>query len=238
MKRLFCIAIDDEPIALLVISQFCKRIGGIDLTTFSDPLVGIEEIKCHKPDLVFLDIEMNNISGLDIARVLPQDCALIFTTAHAQYAIDGFNLDAVDFLHKPFAFERFQRAVDKAIGHIESKRHKLDTKQNAIIIKLNYNNVTIPINDILYIQAEENYIKIIKTDGNSIMPHMNIKSICKILPEDKFIRVHRSFVIPVNKVIRFSKQEVQLTGMQNSIPVGRHYANDSYTILLNNKNNK
>ena len=105
MKKFSCIAIDDEPLALLVITQFCERFGNLDLSTFSEPRIGLEEIKRHKPDLVFLDIEMNSINGLDIAHALPRECCFIFTTAHAQYALNGFDLDAVDFLHKPFAYE-------------------------------------------------------------------------------------------------------------------------------------
>ena len=96
-RNLKCIAIDDEPMALLVIEQFCRRKGGIELTTFSEPRVGLEEIVRCKPDLVFLDIQMNSISGLEIADTLPRECCFIFTTAHAQYALEGFNLDAVDF---------------------------------------------------------------------------------------------------------------------------------------------
>ena len=93
-----CVAIDDEPMALLVIEQFCRRRGGMELTCFSEPRVGLEAIRQQQPDLVFLDIQMNSISGLDIADALPPDCCLVFTTAYAQYALEGFNLDAVDFL--------------------------------------------------------------------------------------------------------------------------------------------
>ena len=110
MRTITCIAIDDEPMALLVIEQFCRRRGGLELTTFSEPRVGLEEIRRRKPDLVFLDIQMNSINGLQIADVLSHECCFIFTTAYAQYALDGFNLDAVDFLHKPFSYERFETA--------------------------------------------------------------------------------------------------------------------------------
>ena len=138
MKKLTCIAIDDEPIALLIISQFCERKGGLELTTFSEPLTGLREIARRKPDLVFLDIEMNSTNGLDIAHALPPESCLIFTTAHAQYALDGFDLDAVDFLHKPFAYERFEKAVEKAIVFIEARQHKVPEN---IIIKQEYNNI-------------------------------------------------------------------------------------------------
>lgn len=120
MKNISCIAIDDEPMALLVIEQFCQRRGGIELTTYSEPQNGIDEIIRTKPQLVFLDIHMSCINGLDIARSIPHETCIIFTTAHAQYALEGFNLDAVDYLHKPFAYERFCRAVDKAMRRINT----------------------------------------------------------------------------------------------------------------------
>ena len=132
MKKATCIAIDDEPLALLVITQFCERFGGLELTTFSEPLVGLEEIRRCKPDLVFLDIEMNSISGLDIARDLPEECCFIFTTAHAQYALNGFELDAVDFLHKPFAYERFCQALDSFCRRREAMRSGGKLDQSAL----------------------------------------------------------------------------------------------------------
>lgn len=134
MRKINCIAIDDEPIALLVIKQFCERKGGLELVTFSEPLIGLQEIARRKPELVFLDIEMNSISGLDIAHTLPPESCLIFTTAHAQYALNGFDLDAVDFLHKPFAYERFEKAVEKALLLIEAKNYRIP--ENIIIKRI------------------------------------------------------------------------------------------------------
>lgn len=101
MRKISCIAIDDEPIALLVIKRFCERKGNMELTSFCEPRIGLEEIVRTKPDLVFLDIEMNGLSGLDVAKALPEKCTLVFTTAHAKYALDGFNLDAVDSCISP-----------------------------------------------------------------------------------------------------------------------------------------
>ena len=114
-----CVAIDDEPLALEVIRKFCERIGGIDVQTFSDPAAGLDVIKREKPSIAFLDIEMENISGLTIASQLPPETCFIFTTAYLNYAMDGFELDAVDYLHKPFAFSRFQTAFAKAVRRIE-----------------------------------------------------------------------------------------------------------------------
>ena len=233
MKNISCIAIDDEPIALLVISRFCERKGGLDLTTFSEPRLGLEEILRRKPDLVFLDIEMNSISGLDVAKILPKECCLIFTTAHAQYALNGFDLDAVDFLHKPIAYDRFEHAVNKAMHFIEIRHNKIskDNTQETIVVKQEYNSVSIAVSDIFYIEALENYIKIFRTNGNNIISRINIKSIYEILPKNRFLRVHRSYIIPIDKIEQFSKQEIKLKNISIPIPVGRSYAKEVYTVL-------
>lgn len=227
MKKLTCIAIDDEPIALLIISQFCERKGGLELTTFSEPLTGLKEIARCKPDLVFLDIEMNSISGLDIAHALPPESCLIFTTAHAQYALDGFDLDAVDFCTSPSLMNDLKSSGESDC-FIEARQNKLPEN---IIIKQEYNNISIPISDILYIEAMENYTKIFRINGNYILSRTSLKSIQEMLPEKAFLRTHRSYIIPVNKVERFSKREINLTGCRIVIPIGRQYAENVYATL-------
>lgn len=109
-----CVAIDDEPIALSIIQEYCKRYGDIDLQCFTSPIAGMDCIRSTRPDIVFLDIEMNSHNGLTLAKELPAGTCLIFTTAFSHYAIDGFNVDAVDFLHKPIFYPRFERAMEKA----------------------------------------------------------------------------------------------------------------------------
>ena len=177
MRKINCIAIDDEPIALFIIKQFCDRKGGMEITTFCDPRIGLEEIIRTKPDLVFLDIEMNGLNGLDVAKALPVECTLIFTTAHAKYALDGFNLDAVDFLHKPIAYKRFERAVEKAMLHIGGLTEPWnEAMQENIVVKQDYTSITVPISDIFYIEAMENYSKIFRICGENIISRLNIKA--------------------------------------------------------------
>ena len=158
------------------------------------------------------------------------------TTAHAKYALDGFNLDAVDFLHKPIAYERFERAVEKAMLHIKANEDETthDVIQDTIVVKQDYSSVNIPISDIFYIEALENYSKIFRLNGGTIISRLNIKAIHKMLPQKQFIRVHRSFVVPVNKIQQFSKQEIHLIGLNKPIPVGRSYAKEVSEILLQN----
>ena len=180
---------------------------------------------------------MNGLSGLDVAKALPEKCTLVFTTAHAKYALDGFNLDAVDFLHKPIAYERFERAVEKAMLHIKANENEIthDVIQDTIVVKQDYSSINIPISDIFYIEALENYSKIFRLNGGTIISRLNIKAIHKMLPQKQFIRVHRSFVVPVNKIQQFSKQEIHLIGLNKPIPVGRSYAKEVSEILLQNE---
>lgn len=219
-RNLRCIAIDDEPMALLIIEQFCRRKGGMELSVFSEPQVGLEEIRMVEPELVFLDIQMNSINGLEIANSLPEKCCFIFTTAYAQYALEGFNLDAVDFLHKPFSYERFEIAVEKAIRRIESKR---SVSPEYLIVKQEYNNVNIPLSDILYIEAMGNYVKIFRKSGGHILTRTNLKNITDMLPERDFLRIHRSYVISLTSVVSFSRTRVELRGLDESLPVGTQF---------------
>lgn len=229
MKKITCIAIDDEPLALLVIASFCKRKGNIKLLTFSEPHLGLEEIVRRKPHIVFLDIEMNSISGLELAHSLPPGCCLIFTTAHARYALEGFELDAVDFLHKPFAYDRFEKAMEKALRHIETQQPR---KQESIVVKQEYNNVTIILSDILYVEALGNYSKVYRISGGYILSRANIKGILELLPDDSFLRIHRSYIIALNHVESFSKRKIKLNGKNDLLPIGQQFAVNVYDTLV------
>ena len=232
MKPITCIAIDDEPMALLIIEQFCLRKGNISLTTFCEPSTGLHAIEKTEPELVFLDIQMNSIDGLEIASRLPSKCCFIFTTAHAQYALEGFNLDAVDFLHKPFSYERFEKAVNKALRRIESSS---PPPVENLVVKQEYCNVSIPVNDITYIEALGNYIKIFRLSGGYILSHTNMKNILCELPKNKFIRIHRSFIISIDKVKYFTKNKVKIEGNNSCVPIGKRYSEEAYKKLYASK---
>lgn len=217
-----CIAIDDEPMALLVIEQFCRRRGGMELTCFSEPRVGLDAIRQQQPDLVFLDIQMNSISGLDIADALPPDCCLVFTTAYAQYALEGFNLDAVDFLLKPFSYERFDVAVEKAMRRIAGRTRR--EEHGCIVVKQEYSNVNIKIDCILYVEALGNYAKIYMSDGRYVLTRTSLKAIFQMLPEGRFLRIHRSYIVARSRVVSFTRTQVVLRDLSSPLPVGQQYA--------------
>ncbi len=225
MPMLHAIAIDDEPLALDIIARFCRRSGNISLTVFSDPVLGLEAVRKERPDLVLLDIEMNGISGIEVARSLPEGTFLVFTTAYAQFALDGFELNAVDFLHKPFSYARFETALNKVaqLLRLRSAAASSGAQSGELTVKSEYKNVNVPIADIRYIEAMDNYSKILMADGDPVVTQMSLKEMEELLPEGKFVRIHRSFIIPVDRVSRYTSRSVILS-CGKELPVGRVYS--------------
>lgn len=228
-KTIKCVAIDDEPLALDVISKFCRRLGGIELSTFSNPHHGLEMIRNEKPAIAFLDIEMENVSGLEIASQLPKETCFIFTTAYLSYALDGYELDAVDYLHKPFSYARFVTAFEKALRRI-GMTHSAAANRS-LLVKQDYSNVSIPLSDILYIEAMEGYVKIFRENNVCTVSRVILKNIGSQLPESEFIRIHRSFIVQKSKIKSFTKKEVVLTNGK-TVPVGRQYADAINSLLI------
>lgn len=231
MNIMKCIAIDDEPLALQILEQFCKRLGGLELETYSDPAVGLLRVNSVVPDVLFLDIEMNGISGLDIAKRLPAGVFLVFTTAYAKFAVDGFDLNAVDFLHKPFSFLRFKKAVDRVM-ELKKLYEQSETKSavsQEITVRAEYKNVRLSVNSITYIEAMDSYVKIYTDSGRPVITQMSMKSVMEILSGYDFVRIHKSFIVPRNKISMFSRNRVTVKGME--FPVGRAYANDFLSLM-------
>ena len=231
-----CIAIDDEPIALSIIEQHCNRHGGLTVECYSSPVEGMERIAVTRPDIVFLDIEMNSHNGLDLARQLPEGTCLIFTTAYAQYALEGFNVDAVDFLHKPIFFERFEHAIDKAAAWLTAHRQpSAPATAQTITVKMEHKNVVIDLDSIIYIEAMDNYVKIIREDLPRSVSQITMKEMEAMLPTHLFARVHRSYIIAVSAVERYSSRRLFLKDLPQPIPVGRKYLS-TFNALFNQSN--
>lgn len=234
-----CIAIDDEPIALSIIQEYCKRYGDIELETFTSPIVGMERVRSMHPDIVFLDIEMNSHNGVTLAGELPPDVCRIFTTAYSQYALDGFNVDAVDFLHKPIFYPRFERAMEKAVRWLGKNDSK--PQRDVITLKVEYKNVIVDIDDITFVEAMDNYVKVFRHNLNMVLSQITMKEMESILPDNKFIRVHRSFIVSLNAIDKFSNRKIYIRNSDRTIPVGRKYIesfNNLYDIFKLNKTNK
>lgn len=226
-----CAAIDDEPIALSIISEYCRRFGDIDLECFTSPIAGMEHIASTRPDIVFLDIEMNSHNGIDLARRLPQGTCVIFTTAYSQYALDGFDADAIDFLHKPIFYPRFERAMEKAIRWIGSKTAD-PGQSDAITLKVEHKTVVVHIGDITFIEAMDNYVKVYRHNRPMVLSQITMKEMEAMLPADRLIRVHRSYIVALSAIDRFSNRKIYLHGYERPIPVGRKYI-ESFNNLYN-----
>ncbi|MDR0750146.1 MAG: response regulator transcription factor [Tannerellaceae bacterium] len=223
-----CIAIDDEPLALKLLTHYCSQVPSIQLLgAYTDSLEGIAYIRSMQPDLIFLDIRMPDISGIHIAQALKKDTLVIFTTAYREYAVEGFDLDVVDYLLKPFDFERFLKAYDKAEQRFRSSSKTSVPEQvtgcKTVSIKYNYQKIQLPLPSILYIEVFDNSIKIVTPD-KIYMPAMTMKTILNLLPETEFVRVHKSFTVAIDKIRSFNSVQVVID--RKKIPVGRNYRKD------------
>jgi DNA-binding LytR/AlgR family response regulator len=221
--KLRCIAVDDEPFALEILNDYAERVPFIKMeSVYTDPLEAMISIQQIHPDLVFLDIQIPEITGIRIAEVIKRPTHVIFTTAFSEYAVEGFNLNAIDYLLKPFSFERFLKAVLKAqeIIQLEKQQASPGPENEYIIVKAGYQNIKILLSDIQYIEAMDNYVRIF-TPLKTHTTLMTMKTIDELLPVSQFVRIHKSFIISIHKVTTFTHETVTVGKKQ--IPVGRAY---------------
>ncbi|WPU99557.1 LytTR family DNA-binding domain-containing protein [Mucilaginibacter sp. cycad4] len=223
--NLKCIAIDDEPLALKLISEYVSQFPALQLIkTFEDAISAAEFLKSKAVDLVFLDINMPDITGIDLARSLTVKPMIIFTTSYRNYAYEGFELEAVDFVEKPVELERFTRAIEKALM-IHQYKNEAKGKPNdideSLYVQSEYRVIKIALSTIRYIESMENYIRIHLTNDKPVLTLIPLKEVLKKLPAAKFQRIHRSYIVPVNKIRSIQNRKVQLAGIE--LPVSDAY---------------
>jgi DNA-binding LytR/AlgR family response regulator len=212
-----CIALDDEPLALEIIEEFCKRIPTLTLQrTFTDSSEAAKHLRKFPVDLLFLDIQMPHLSGIDFYKQFGAEKMVIFTTAFSEYAVEGFNLDAVDYLLKPIDFQRFQQAVSRAQEYY-TYHHKTEKETQHLFVRSEYSLVKIPLAEILYIETLDDYLKIHLQDRKPVLTKMNLKSVSERLSDD-FVRVHRSYIVPLSRILSVRGKSIQLN--QVEIPIG------------------
>ncbi len=223
-----CIAIDDEPLALQLIQQYCEKIPFVQLQMiFTNPDEAKEYLQQNTIDLLFLDIQMPDINGVQFYKGLTTKPLVIFTTAFKDYAVDGFNVDAIDYLLKPFEYNRFLKAAFKAKEYLEFLSSQ-ELQMNSLYIKVNYEMMKINLKDIDLIEALDDYIKI-HIKPSPVLTLMTLKTMQEKLSPNEFARVHRSYIIPLAKVEKFGKNKLIVAGKE--IPIGSSYA-DVYDRLL------
>jgi DNA-binding LytR/AlgR family response regulator len=224
------IAIDDEPPALNILQNFCERVDFIDLQkTFTGPNDALKYLRKFPVSLLFLDIQMPSLTGIDMIKTVQQDTMVIFTTAYSEYAVEGFNLNAVDYLLKPFTFERFLQAVNKA-KDFYSYSNPVTQEQPYILIRADYSLVKINLQDIIFIEGLDDYLKIYIQNQKTIVARMTMKSMAEKLPEKDFIRVHRSFIVPLKRISSVRNKVIYIDDRE--IPVGSSYE-DAFLKLFN-----
>lgn len=227
------IAIDDEPPALKIIEKFCSDIDFIELEkTFTNPHEAMRYMKKYPVDLLFLDIQMPSVHGIDFYKSLSTPTMVIFTTAYSQYAIEGFNVNAIDYLLKPYTYSRFLQAVGKVQNSFQ-QNHLSSTEQSPryLLIRADYSLVKVMLDSILYIEGLDDYLKIHVNDGKPIVVRMTMKNMLEKLPTDKFIRVHRSFIVAINKIESIRNKMIKLGDKQ--IPIGNRFEDEFQKRLQN-----
>ena len=217
-----CIAVDDEPMALDVIERYCSKTDLVELkAVFREPVKAITYLAQEKIDLIFLDINMPDISGMQLVQTLSHKPMIIFTTAYSHYAAESYNLSAIDYLLKPIVFERFLAAVNKAITAVSGKTGlTVNANDPAIFIKSGPQTYQVKISDILYFEKEGNYITVHLTDRNILMRE-TIGDVFELVPATDFIRVHKSYVVAIKHIAMIEVH--QLTVKNEKIPVGSTY---------------
>lgn len=217
-----CVAIDDEPLALELIRRYAGQWPVLKLLhTFTDAVAGREFLRHHPVDLLFVDINMPDINGLDLVRSLPQKPMVVFTTAYRKFAADSYDLDALDYLVKPIAPERFGRAVAKAVEYLTYQQTAEKKEQQVLFVRSEYQLVKIYLDEIEYIESVEDYLKIHRSKDRPVMTLMTMKAILEKLPPGGFQRIHRSYIVPLSKVKALVNRKVRL--MATELPVGDSY---------------
>ena len=217
-----CIAVDDEPMALDVIERYCTKSGLVELkAVFREPVKAIEYLNREKIDVVFLDINMPDLSGMQLVQTLSPRPMIIFTTAYSHYAVESYNLNAIDYLLKPITFDRFLAAVNKAMMTLSAKVGMATNNEDAtIFIKSGPQTYQVKISDILYFEKDGNYITIHLKDRN-ILIRENMGDVFDLVPASDFIRVHKSFVVALRHITMIEVH--QLTVNNETIPIGSTY---------------
>jgi len=221
-----CIAVDDEPLALEKIASFIERMPTLKLeATFDRPVEALAYLSSHKVDMLFLDIQMEKMTGLDLLAALPDRPQVVLTTAYSEYALKGYEFEVTDYLLKPYSFERFAQAVNKATKRIQEKISVVETTPDFIFVKSDYRLVKVMLSDILYIEGMRDY-RCIHTSTGKILTDQTFGSFEEQLPTSQFSRIHKSFMVSLSKIESIEKHRVKIG--KELLPVSESYREPFY----------
>lgn len=232
-----CLVVDDEQHAIDIITHYISQTSYLELvSSTTNPVAALQTVVTENIDLVFLDVQMPELSGIDFVKAINGKAKVILTTAYSEFAIEGFELDVVDYLLKPIRFARFLTAVQKAVKDITEKAPETEssTDEDYIFVKTESKGKLLKINlaDIEYIEGMKNYVAIYR-GGQKTLVYTNLKDLVNHLPARQFIRVHKSFIIPINRITGIEGNHILLKNVPAEILIGENYKTDLMEIIRN-----
>lgn len=246
MEKIRCLAVDDEPLALDILAKYITQLPSLTLIgTCTDALEALSLIQQGKVDLVFVDIQMPSLTGIQFLRVVNGKCKAILTTAYSEYAMEGYELDVIDYLLKPISFERFLKAIQKANSRlennsvvnnpipeppkpIENKTSVIEQQLDFIFVKTEYKIIKLSLSSILYIEGLKDYVSIYTTEER-ILTLQTMKKMEELLPSNRFVRVHKSYIVSLEKINSIERQRIFIG--RNTIPIGESYYKDFIRLI-------
>lgn len=236
--KITCVIVDDEPMALNLVESYVEKTPFLVLKQkCSSAIEAMEFIKNKPVDLLFLDIQMPDLTGIEFSKMLPKDTRVIFTTAFDQYALEGFKVEALDYLLKPFDYAEFLGAANKAHAWFElvndQQEQKLSKKKEFLFVKSEYKQLRIKLADVLYFEGLKDYIKIwLKDQPKPILTLMSLKSLEEDLPKSQFMRVHRSFIVSLANIEVIERSQIIIN--QQRITISEHYKSNFFNYINSN----
>ncbi|KAB1157191.1 response regulator transcription factor [Tenacibaculum aiptasiae] len=234
--KIKCLVVDDEPLAIKLLEKHISKIDALEIVaTCNNAIKAFEILNTQEVDLLFLDIKMPNLTGIDFLKTLKSPPKTIFTTAYRDYAIESYDLGVIDYLLKPITFERFFKAVDRYLGDQKKQSQSIQYKEKEtddfMLVKSGNKHHKVIINDILFIESLKDYIKIHTADNKRIVSKYRISEIEQELKKENFLRVHRSYIININKISAFTVNDIEVNSTE--IPIGASYKEKVISFLNN-----
>jgi DNA-binding LytR/AlgR family response regulator len=246
MEKIRCLVVDDEPLALDILAKYINQLPSLTLVgTCTDALEALSLIQQGKVDLAFVDIQMPSLTGIQFLRVVNGKCKAILTTAYSEYAMEGYELDVIDYLLKPISFERFLKAVQKISGRfqnnpiissplselpkpVENKSSTAEPQLDFIFVKTEYKIIKLNLSSILYIEGLKDYVSIYTTEER-ILTLQTMKKMEELLPSNRFVRVHKSYIVSLEKINSIERQRISIG--RATIPIGESYYKDFIKLI-------
>ncbi len=213
---LTCIIVDDEPLAVRLLESYVEKTTGLELlASFTDSIKAINAIKEQKPDLLFLDIQMPNIDGMELAHSLPEKTRVVFTTAFKEYAFESYEVNALDFLLKPIRYNKFLSAVEKAKKLVQQTPAPQPQQPNTVFIRVDSEWRNVAIDQIVYVNGMKDYVLFyLDNEPKPLITHLTMKAVEEMLPKDRFLRIHRSYIIAVDKILKVDRNDCVYIGKE------------------------